>query len=80
MNNIVLLYDHLYSYIIIYTNVFFIVYLCTYMYIHLYLVQYFYTSSIHYICTRETLKGGGEGILFCTPMGVPMLFCLQIRN
>ena len=44
MYSIVLLYDHLYSCIIICTNVLFIVCWCTY--IHLYSVQYFYTSSM----------------------------------
>ena len=48
MYNIVLLYDQLYSYIMIYTNVFFIIYWCTYMYMHLYSEQYVYTSSMEH--------------------------------
>ena len=81
MYNIVLLYYHLYSHIIIYTNVLFIVYWCTYMYIHFYSVQYFYTSIMEhslYLSKGNVLKG--EGILFYTPMGVQMLFCVRIRN
>ena len=46
MHNIVLLYNQLYSYIMIYTNVLCIVHWCTYMYMHLYSEQYFYTSSM----------------------------------
>ena len=75
MYNIVLLYDQLYSLIMIYTNVLFIVHWCTYMYMHLYSEQYFFTSSIdHSLCLYKGKAQGGEGILLCTPMGVPMLF------
>ena len=81
MNNIVLLYDQLYSHIIIYNNVFFIVYWCTYMYMYLYSEQYYYTSSMeHSLYLYKSNVQGGGGILLCTPMGVPTLFCFWIRN
>ena len=62
MYNNVLLYDHLYSYIIIYTYVFFIVYWCTYN-VHAALFRTVFLWSIHYICTRITFKGGG--VFYC---------------
>ena len=59
MYNIVLLYDQLYSYIIIYTNAFFIVYWSTYMCMHLYSERYFYTSSMEH--SLYLYKGNVEG-------------------
>ena len=58
--NIVLLYNHLYSYIMMYTNVLFIVHWCTYMYMHLYQnsISLHLALIIHYICIRVKLKGG----------------------
>ena len=66
MYNIVLMYDHLYSYIIIYTNVLFIVYGCTYMYIHLYSEQYFYTSRMDHslYMYKGNVQGGGHFNLY----------------
>ena len=67
MYNIVL-YDELYSYIMIYTNVFFIVYWCTYMYMHLYLEQYFYTSSMkHSLYLHKGNVQGGMVFYFVHP-------------
>ena len=66
MYNIVLLYNQLYSYIMIYTNVLFIVHWCTYntctfiqnsISLHLALI-------IHYVCIRVKVKGGGYFILY----------------
>ena len=60
MYNIVLLYDELYSYIMIYNNVFFFVYWCTYMYMYLYSEQYYYTSSMEHslYLYKSNVKGG----------------------
>ena len=68
MYTIVLLYDDLYSYIIIYTNVFFIVYWCTYMYIHLYSVQYLYTYSMEHslYLYKGNVQGGGRNFILYT--------------
>ena len=66
MYNIVLLYNQLYSYIMIYTNELFIVHWCTYMYMQLYSDQYFFTSSIdHSLCLyKGKAQGGGYFILY----------------
>ena len=64
--NIVLLYNQLYSYIMIYTNVLFIVHWCTYMSMHLYSEQYFYTSSMDHslYLYKGKAQGGGYFILY----------------
>ena len=49
MYNILLLYGHLHSYIMIHTNELFITYWPTCMCTHLYSEQYFYTSSMDHL-------------------------------
>ena len=68
MYNIVLLYNQLYSYIMIYTNVLCIVHWCTYMYMHLYSDQYFFTSSIdHSLCLYKGKAQGGRAFYYVHP-------------
>ena len=66
MYNIVLLYDQLYSHIIIYNNVFVIVYWCTYMYMYLYSEQYYNTSSMEHslYLYKSNVQGGGYFIVY----------------